>query len=404
MKSSNPWGLWGGIALIVFGGLFLLGTLLDVNIWGAIWPLFIVAAGLAFFAGMFAGGRSTGALAIPGSIFVTIGLILFVQSLFNLWASWTYAWTLIIAGVGIGLFLFGSRSDIPEVRTAGRVVIVVGLVLFFIFGAMFELGAALFGLRSPGGLIWPILLILAGLYVLFGRMLPGRWAGPAAQKTIPLALGPDGEVQTSITGVRRVRFRTIGDLTIQQGEGESLKVEAPQPLIDRLKVDVRGDTLDISLEQDWWEWMNPANWNVGKIRYTLLLRDLEYLNASGVGSIVVPALKTARFEVSQSGAGSIDIRGLDTEELQVSLSGVGSLDVAGRAARQKVDLSGAGSYHARKLESQVAGVKVSGVGSADVSVAEELDARISGTGSIDYHGSPRLTQHVSGVGSVHGHS
>jgi hypothetical protein len=310
---------------------------------------------------------------------------------------------LIITGVGVGLFIFGSRSEIPEVRAAGRVVITVGMVLFFVFGAIFELGASLFGMRSPGGLIWPILLILAGLYVLFGRIVPGRWSGPAAQKTFPLALGPDGEVQTSISGVRRVRFRTIGDLTIQQGEGESLKVEAPQPLIDRLKVDMRGDTLEIAHDQDWWEWINPANWNVGNIRYTLLLRDLETLHASGVGSIVVNSLKTPRLEVVQSGAGSIDIRGLDTEDLQVSLSGVGSLDVAGRAARQKVNLSGAGSYHARQLESQAAAVNVSGVGSADVTVAEELDARISGTGSIDYHGSPRLTQHVSGVGSVHGH-
>jgi len=189
MEGRNPWGVWGGIALVGLGVVILLGQLLRVNIRGFIWPFFILAAGALFFIAMVAGGRSTGAMAIPGSIIVTVGLILFVQNTFGIWATWAYAWALIISGVGVGLLIFGIWSSFPDLRQAGRIVIIVGLILFFTFGIFFELGAALFHQRSPGGLFWPVLLILAGLYVLVARPLLSRSAGPVGRSEVSFGVG-----------------------------------------------------------------------------------------------------------------------------------------------------------------------------------------------------------------------
>jgi hypothetical protein len=125
---------------------------------------------------MFAGGRSVSGLAIPGAIVTTIGLMLFYQNLTGHWESWSYGWTVILMAVGLGIFIMGTWGQNSTQRAAGLRVLRIGLVLFIIFGAFFELiftSGMPFGLRS---IIFPAALILLGLYLVLTRsgLLPGR--------------------------------------------------------------------------------------------------------------------------------------------------------------------------------------------------------------------------------------
>ncbi len=63
-----------GAILILVGLAFLVGQSLDLVQIELVWPMIIIAAGAAFFIGMFLGGKATGALAIPGSIITMVGL------------------------------------------------------------------------------------------------------------------------------------------------------------------------------------------------------------------------------------------------------------------------------------------------------------------------------------------
>ena len=71
--NQNRTALVMGIVLIVVGALFLVGQSLDLFQFGDLWPMIIVGVGGAFFLGMILGGKSTGGLAIPGSIITMIG-------------------------------------------------------------------------------------------------------------------------------------------------------------------------------------------------------------------------------------------------------------------------------------------------------------------------------------------
>lgn len=446
MSRNNVWGLWAGGALIGLGLIFLLGQLLHFDVMRYLWPAIIIAVGAALFAAMLAGGRAMGTLAVPGSVITTIGLILFVQNLFGIWSTWAYAWALIIAGAGVGLVIFGWWSQLPDLARAGRVVASIGLILFFAFGLFFELGASLLGMRSPGGVLWAILLILAGLYVLFRRTLFGRWTetGPVSRSTVNFSAAPDSPASASTeanaaantgaasigaaanvgaaaasvdsgpfpstvsatstampAGIRRVRFRALGDLTIVQSEQESLEIEAHQAVRERIRTEVRGDILEIRYEQNWLDWLQPRFWNISSpLRFTLSLRDLDLLDSGGLGNLVVNGLAANHFELAHSGAGNITIRGFAGESLRVTQAGLGDIEIEGRVNRQEVDLSGTGSYRAGRLQSEQAAVRLSGLGSAIVWARSTLDARISGAGSIEYYGSAQLTQHVSGLGSI----
>ncbi len=97
-----------GLILIVLGGLLLLDQLLSVPVMHYGWPLFIIAIGALFFAGMLARGKEAGALAIPGTMIVILGLIFLYQVITEHWSSWAYIWTLVApAGTGLGLIIYG---------------------------------------------------------------------------------------------------------------------------------------------------------------------------------------------------------------------------------------------------------------------------------------------------------
>lgn len=154
----------GGTILILVGLAFLLiqmfpGLANRVDM-GLHWPLIVVAVGALFLLGALLG---TSPLAVPGSIISGIGLMLYYQNATGNWASWAFAWTLIPGFVGIGLILMGilDRKERKSIREGSR-LLAVSLVLFLIFGAFFT------GLGGFGR-FWPVLLILAGGWLLLKR-------------------------------------------------------------------------------------------------------------------------------------------------------------------------------------------------------------------------------------------
>ena len=175
MTNRNPRAgrLVAGSILIGLGVLFLVGQLVDFSGWRFLWPAAVIAVGALFFVGMFAGDRSAAGLAVPGSIISMIGLTLLVQNLTGHWASWAYGWTLILVSVGLGIFVMGWRTGDAARRRSGQQVAMVGFVLFVIFGSFFELGGVLFGARGAAQIIFPILLIGLGLYLVARRS--GLW-------------------------------------------------------------------------------------------------------------------------------------------------------------------------------------------------------------------------------------
>ena len=118
------------------------------------------------------GGRNAGVLAIPGSIIVMVGLILLLQNWLAIWETWAYAWTLIVCAVGLGIAFFGMWSDQPDLRNSGWSLARLGLVLFVVFGVLFEFifsfGSGVQRLKSP---FWPVLLIVVGLGLLLYRSI-----------------------------------------------------------------------------------------------------------------------------------------------------------------------------------------------------------------------------------------
>ena len=163
-RHTNAGALIGGALLIGFGLLSLVGELFRGLNWGLLWPFTVIGFGALFYIAMFSGGKQTAAFAIPATIISGIGLVLLFQNIFNHWESMSYFWTLIIIFVGAGIYLTGWYSEDATQKQSGLRVMRTGLILFILFGAFFEMMFSSFN-----SLIFPILLIALGAYLVFTR-------------------------------------------------------------------------------------------------------------------------------------------------------------------------------------------------------------------------------------------
>lgn len=153
-----------GIILLLLGGWFMAAQFnlvpkLDeiINIQYQ-WPMIIIGVGvLLFLLGLLT--RNPG-MSVPACIVGGIGVILYYTNSTGQWGAWAYIWTLIPGFVGIGILLSTLLGG--EERTGYR----EGLRLLLISAIMF---AVFFLLLSGQGNItryWPILVILAGIWVI----------------------------------------------------------------------------------------------------------------------------------------------------------------------------------------------------------------------------------------------
>src|SRR5258708_2144951 len=99
-------GLALGLVLVVVGVFFLIMRLFEIDLSTYGWPLYVIIPGLTLLIVGFV-TLGTGAL-VPGGIVTVTGLILAAQNATGDWASWAYAWTLVVPGAaGLGLFMQG---------------------------------------------------------------------------------------------------------------------------------------------------------------------------------------------------------------------------------------------------------------------------------------------------------
>jgi hypothetical protein len=150
-----------GIILIGVGLFFLvlpafpnLSSVIDIS---QQWPLIIVAIGFIFLLGALVG---TPELAIPASIIMGTGAILYYQNLSGNWWTWSFIWALYPGFVGIGIIISEALQGRGRsgLRTGSR-LIVISVILFLVFGFFFGAGMA-------SGVMLALLLIALGVWVI----------------------------------------------------------------------------------------------------------------------------------------------------------------------------------------------------------------------------------------------
>jgi len=178
---SNMLGALMGAILILLGIAFLMVrfiiSIFDFDFGHFSWPLFIIIPGVLMFLGSFILERQAGVtLAMFGGMVTMTGVILMIQNLFDLYATWAYAWALIApTSMGLAKLLYGTLRGLGDEVKQGLAMTGVGAMIFVVAGAFFELIIDIngFGL-NVSWLCWPTLLIGGGIITLIVNLIPRR--------------------------------------------------------------------------------------------------------------------------------------------------------------------------------------------------------------------------------------
>lgn len=199
--------------------------------------------------------------------------------------------------------------------------------------------------------------------------------------------------ERNVSGFDRVILTGIGDLTIIQGDTESMEIEAEDNVAANITTEVKNGTLEIGFNE---KRILPTE----PVKFTVTMRTVRGLDTRGVSNIQSDKIDTDQLDLAISGTGNINLRSLTADEVKIHVSGAGNLNAEGKVTEQKITLSGAGNYNGEDLESETADIVISGLGKVTVWATGKLDVKISGTGSVDYYGNPQVSQNISGLGRL----
>lgn len=194
--------------------------------------------------------------------------------------------------------------------------------------------------------------------------------------------------------IREVDLSGIGNLHIELGEDEGLRIEAEDNLVQYFKLDINKDKLRIGLQSG--VRLAPTL----PVDYYLTVKDLKAITLSGSGSIEVNSWTGRNVEMTLAGSGDIQVKDLSVQSAKVKIPGSGNITVSGVVQEQDITIGGSGSYLAAALESGKARAKIEGSGSVEVRTLDVLNVSISGSGSVRYTGNPDIRENISGAGQL----
>ena len=167
-----------------------------------------------------------------------------------------------------------------------------------------------------------------------------------------------------------------GELILEQGDVESVVIEADETAMSHVKAVVEGRRLVLGLEHWWDHLLFP----VAPLHFRVSAVTVKRVAISGSGSVKAETLQTEDLRLDISGSGEMVFPQLTARAVSLEISGGGKMKVSG--------------------EAESIAVRISGSGNVKVNAAQTLDVQISGSGSVKYAGQPQISQRISGSGSV----
>jgi hypothetical protein len=185
-----------------------------------------------------------------------------------------------------------------------------------------------------------------------------------------------------------------GDVMLQQGETQSVKIEAQPNILDNISQTVSNGSWDISFKK-------RVRHHDG-VKIWITLPSLTEAELAGSGSIKGEKMfeNLDRVKLEISGSGDISLN-LDAREIQAGITGSGDMRLRGKAAKSEIEITGSGHVDAEGLEAKDCAVEITGSGDADVNALEKLDAVIVGSGNVSYSGAAAVRSKVTGSGEVY---
>jgi len=211
-----------------------------------------------------------------------------------------------------------------------------------------------------------------------------------------------------VSNFSKIHIQGPFDVYVTQGTTESVKLNAPAEILDRMVTTVNGSTLSIHNKHDNWSngfksWYSDKSWwhTHKRISVYITANNINGIKVSGSGRIFLTTpVSAASLKLIMHGSGQINGK-VDVTTLKSHMSGSAHIALSGVAKTSTIKISGSGRFSARDLVTLSSKIHVSGSGHADINASNEVDAVVHGSAYVGYTGSPKMiSTSKSGSGVV----
>lgn len=189
------------------------------------------------------------------------------------------------------------------------------------------------------------------------------------------------------------------NVTVKTGTNPGVEVKGNQKLVDKLVVEVDGDTLKIRPENNH-SWFGHWGGSHGKADIAITVPQLRAATLAGAGGIAIDKVQGDSFDGQIAGSGDLTIQSLAVGSLKIGIAGAGSVSGHGTAQSADYEIAGSGDVNADGIAVEDLKVDIAGSGNVRAHATKTAKVDIMGSGDVEVKGGAKCTVSKMGGGDV----
>jgi len=203
-----------------------------------------------------------------------------------------------------------------------------------------------------------------------------------------------------ITSFTKVRVSGPYKVSLATGVAPFARASGSPAALDRVAIEVRGDTLVVQANPSWGGGFAAAD--PGPVEVAIGTHDLNNASLIGSGSLAIDRVKGLSFRLTVQGSGAGSIDEISADEMSVSLEGTASAKLAGRSNKLTALIRGVSTLDAARLDSSNSDIDADGSATVDANVTDTAKVSAWGPSTVRLTGNPACSLKVQGSASVSG--
>lgn len=212
--------------------------------------------------------------------------------------------------------------------------------------------------------------------------------------------GPTVSRNYQVAPFERIAVGGHYQVTVTTGSGPSVSATGGQRDIERMVVEVEGQTLKIHRRQG--KGLNFGSWSSHEpVRLTVTVPRLTAAEIAGSGEIAIDKVAGDTFAGAVAGSGDLRIGQMAVKQLKMGIAGSGEIRAgSGQAAAASYEIAGSGDIDAGELVAENASVSIAGSGNITAHATGTAKVDIAGSGDVEMKGGAKCTVSKAGSGDV----
>jgi len=193
--------------------------------------------------------------------------------------------------------------------------------------------------------------------------------------------------------IKKLQISGIAHIYIKQSNYNELIVEAEDNILPTLIHTVKGDTLNIGLE-------NNSVLPTKPITYILKVKNLSFINGYGNSKIICQdGLKLDNLSIAVYDHTFTNIW-LNGNKITALVSNTANLIVGGFAKHQEITINEFGTFDGKQLRGSKGTLDIKFAGNGIVNIRDELSINMPAKGNVLYIGHPKIKKNISRYANI----